>query len=87
MIFFIIMICWIIFFPIPGAEGYPRLADLIILFFGYPVFLIIKRGGESGEFFERYEWNFTNLIINIVVWYLISCLIIFIYNKLRGKKV
>lgn len=86
VIFFVIMICWIIFFS--RGEGYPPLADVMIDYIGYPVFLITRQGGEPGAFYGPiYEWNFINLIINIVIWYLISCLIIFVYNKLRGKKV
>lgn len=55
----------------------------IIYEIGYPAFLTI-----TTIMFGRkiYEWNFPNLIINIVIWYLLSCLIVWIYEKVKGKK-
>lgn len=38
-------------------------------------------GQTSPSFFRYYA-----IIMNIVIWYLFSCLIVWIYGKVRGKK-
>jgi hypothetical protein len=50
---------------------------------GYPTFLIkwTHRMPPS----TSYEWNFVNLFINAIIWYFLSCLIIWIYDKLKKK--
>ncbi|MEK6841110.1 MAG: hypothetical protein AABX45_00760, partial [Nanoarchaeota archaeon] len=55
---------------------------------GWPLyFWPIKSLGDAG--FKIFEvappFSILNFIADIVIWYLISCLIIFIYNKIKRK--
>jgi len=35
---------------------------------------------------ENVKFDFISFIIDLIVWYLISCLIIFVYNKIKNAK-
>lgn len=42
-------------------------------------FLEISYGGSSSGY------NYVNIVLDLIVWYLVSCLIIFAYNKVKRK--
>jgi heme/copper-type cytochrome/quinol oxidase subunit 4 len=52
---------------------------------GYPIFLDVTYKTEMENEITTYEWNFINLIFNIIIWYLLSCFIIWVYDKLKKK--
>ncbi len=59
---------------------------------GYPLtFLKENAIGASWRPFscgtKVIEYNYTNLVIDVVFWYLISCFFGFSYNKLKSKKI
>jgi hypothetical protein len=55
----------------------------IIPILGYPSFYFEECHFESGCV---YQFDSLNLLLNFVVWYLLSCLIVWIYDKFRKRK-
>jgi hypothetical protein len=58
---------------------------------GYPLsFYNEQKIGADMKTFNCGEtmplYNYSSLIIDIVIWYFLSCLIIWIYDKVRGRK-
>ena len=49
---------------------------------GYPSFYFERCHFESGCV---YQFDFLNLLLNITLWYLLSCLIVWIYDKYFKK--
>jgi hypothetical protein len=72
-------------FPGPDELGRMAIVDFYSIGRGLPLpYLIINIGGGMAQGFSIF---YLGLVIDLIFWYLISCLIIFIYNKLRSKKV
>jgi len=65
-----------------GVESPVTPLDISITKIGFPVLLLTIKETLLGK---TYKWNFVNLIINIVVWYLLSCLIIWVYDKIKKR--
>lgn len=64
--------------------AYPLPADFYTIGRGWPLpYLTINIGGGVVQGVSIF---YLGLVIDIIFWYLISCLIIFVYNKLGGKK-
>ncbi|TSC53948.1 MAG: hypothetical protein LiPW16_233 [Microgenomates group bacterium LiPW_16] len=64
---------------------YPLPADFYTVGRGWPLpYLTINIGGGVTQGVSIF---YLGLVTDLIFWYLISCLIIFIYNKLRGKRV
>lgn len=47
----------------------------------------VNTGGHMGAIvFEEFKVNYTFIGLNLIFWYLISCLIVWIYDKFRKPK-
>ena len=55
----------------------------IIPILGYPSFYFEKCHFESGCI---YQFDTLNLLLNIVVWYILSCIIVWVYDKAKKRK-
>jgi len=95
VVFIIVLFLWLILFTstiVVFPESFPKLSVRPMhistgVIVGYPVFLVkLKYVFINNIFYPFYYiWNFSNLLINITVWYLLSCLIIWIYDKVKKK--
>lgn len=52
--------------------------------YGFP-FAVYSLSGAVGEPIN-YQLNYISIILNIIIWYLVSCLILWIYGKIKSKK-
>lgn len=52
---------------------------------GYPLPIqkVVSLGEPGRPVMLTAEYDYINILINLVIWYLISCVIIFIYNKYK----
>lgn len=80
IVLFVIVLFLLTFFLGIKFSAIPEIESIIEI--GYPPFLTIIEGFLGNK---TYKWNFTNLIFNIVIWYLLSCVIIWIYDKIKKK--
>lgn len=72
-------------FPEPDELGRVAIVDFYTTGRAWPLpYLTINIGGGVAQGFSIF---YLGLVVDLFFWYLISCLIIFVYNKLRGKKV
>jgi len=54
---------------------------------GLPLFYLMTHTGFGADDGHPIFIFYPGLIINLIFWYFVSCLIIFLYNKLKNKKV
>jgi len=79
VIFFVVSFLLTLFL---GVKSPVTPLDISITKIGFPALFLTIKEGLLGK---TYKWNFVNLIINIAIWYLLSCLIIWIYDKVRKR--
>ena len=86
-IIFIVVSLLFVYFPAPlWIEESNNIAtiDFYTNIRGFPIpYLIINIGGGVVQGFSIFYFG---LLIDLIFWYLLSCLIIFIYNKVGKNK-
>jgi len=55
---------------------------------GYPlpIYDVIRLGGPGQPLMLSEEFDYPNIVINIIIWYLASFFIVWIFDKTRNKK-
>lgn len=84
----------IIFIVLAGVclvfyKTYPRLisgSETIHIILGYPLKYIEYSYGAFDLILDVVRVNYLNLAIDLIFWYLASCLVIFAWDKIKNKK-
>lgn len=58
-----------------------NIPDVLIEKYGFPLPYLKYTSSVFGG--ESYEWFFVNFLLNLIIWYLISCTIVLIWKKIK----